>query len=119
MNLIKTVIVGISLALVLSALPGCRNPIARGGDFYPEVKADPAPQWTPEQKKKLDALYALHPDVMIIIKGHSDANAAAIEAYEGKRVDHNRKILRRYMPDEKVNVILPKAEVVEPPGKAP
>jgi hypothetical protein len=93
------------LTLLLSA-SGCSGQTPNV--FWPDITVSAPPQFSPEEVALLAEFSKQYPDLVKKIIARNNELAAAIDAYNKAKRNHNRNVLKILnVPDEKIDRIEP------------
>lgn len=91
--MLKTLLLTIGASL---ALAGCSRYQKAGGGLMPEIPGDPPPAFTVEDRAALVEMKVAHPEAFTKIQGHSNANAAKLDAAFDAAVTHNKRWMKEH-----------------------
>jgi hypothetical protein len=76
--------------------------------FWPDIKVSAAPKFTDAELSALDEFSKLHPELARKIIARNNELAAAVDAYNKAKREHNRNVLKILnVPDDKIDRIEP------------
>jgi hypothetical protein len=76
--------------------------------FWPDIVVSKAPQFSPAEHAVLDELSRTNPELAKKIIARNNELAAAIDAYNKAKREHNRNVLKILkVPDDKIDRIEP------------